>query len=227
MLITLDTVVIKQKEDLSFRKPVGLCLGQAPHIDPKLFIGRESEIVQIREVLRPGDSSPEQRRLVLGGTGGMGKTQLAIAFAKRHSKEYDSVFWLNAASEATLKGSFRLVAEAIFDVQDAQVLQDEQSLIQTRRWLSGKTNTRWLLIFDNYDDPGQYQIEQYYPYVSHGAIIVTTRRPDLLAGSEIRMQPLQSVEESLEILETRSRRRNVKSGRSFDGVQDYLLIVTL
>jgi hypothetical protein len=139
----------------------------------------------------------------------MGKTQLAIAFAKRHHQEYDSVFWLNAASEATLKDSFRLVAEAIFDVQEAQVLQDEQSLIQTRRWLSDKKNTRWLLIFDNYDDPSQYQIEQYYPYVSHGAIIVTTRRPDLVAGSEMRMQPLQSVEESLEISETRSRRKNV------------------
>ena len=153
---------------------------------------------------------------MLGGTGGMGKTQLAIAFAKRHHKEYDSVFWFNAASEATLKDSFRLVAEAIFDIQDAQVLQDEQSLIQTRRWLSNKKNTRWLLIFDNHDDPGQYQIEQYYPYVSHGAIIVTTRRPDLVAGSEIRLQPLQSVKDSLEILETRSRRKNVRSGGSAD-----------
>ncbi|KIX05938.1 uncharacterized protein Z518_03912 [Rhinocladiella mackenziei CBS 650.93] len=191
-------------------QPVGVCLSQAPYIDPKLFIGRESEIAQMREILRPGDSSSEQRRLVLAGTGGMGKTQLAIAFATRHQQEYDSIFWLNAASEATLKDSFRLVAEAIFDVQDAQVLQDEQSVIQTRRWLSDKKNTRWLLIFDNYDDPDQYRIEQYYPYVSHGAIIVTTRRPDLVAGSQIRLQPLRSVEESLEILETRSRRRNIR-----------------
>lgn len=71
----------------------------------------------------------------------MDKTQ-AIAFAKRHQHEYDSVFWLNAASEATLKDSFRLVAEAIFDVQEAQVLHDEQSVIQTRRWLSDQKNTR-------------------------------------------------------------------------------------
>ena len=167
----------------------------------------------MREILRPDEPTSEQRRLVLGGTGGMGKTQLAIAFATRHRQEYDSVFWLNAASEATLKDSFRLVAEAIFDVQDAQVLEDEQSMIQTRRWLSDEKNTRWLLIFDNYDDPSQYHIEQYYPHVSKGAIIVTTRRPELLAGTELRLQPLQRVEESLEILETRSRRRNVKCGR--------------
>ncbi|KAK5189071.1 hypothetical protein LTR92_010924 [Exophiala xenobiotica] len=156
-----SVITLRQKDDLSFRKPVGLCLGQAPHIDAKLFIGRELEMSQIGEVLRPGDSSSEQRRLMLGGTGGMGKTQLAIAFATGHQQEYDSVFWLNATSEATLKDSFRLVAEAIFDVQDAQVLPDEQSIVQTRRWLSDKKNTRWLLIFDNHDDPGQYQIEQF------------------------------------------------------------------
>ncbi|KAK5400818.1 hypothetical protein LTR06_011239 [Exophiala xenobiotica] len=32
------------KEDLSFRKPVGLCLGSAPHIDPKLFTGESSRL---------------------------------------------------------------------------------------------------------------------------------------------------------------------------------------
>ncbi|KAK5399987.1 hypothetical protein LTR06_011353 [Exophiala xenobiotica] len=212
------SVTLRPKHDLSFRKPAGLCLGQAPHIDAKLFIGREEEMAQIGEVLRPVDFSPEQRRLVLGGTGGMGKTQLAIAFATRHHQAYDSVFWLNATSEATLKDSFRLVAEAIFDVQEAQVLKDEQSLIQTRRWLSDKKNTRWLLIFDNHDDPDQYQIEQYYPYVAHGTIIITTRRPDLVAGTEIRLQPLQRVEESLKVLETRSRRKNVRF--------DHLLNVT-
>jgi hypothetical protein len=167
----------------------------------------------MREILQPDQSTLDQRRLVLGGTGGMGKTQLAIAFAIRHRQEYESVFWLNAVSEATLKDSFRLVAEAIFDSQDAQALKDEQSIIHTRRWLSDEKNTRWLLIFDNYDDPSQYRIEKYYPYVSKGAIIVTTRRPELVAGKELRLQPLQSVEDSFEILETRSRRRNVKCGR--------------
>ncbi|RMZ79634.1 hypothetical protein DV737_g3329, partial [Chaetothyriales sp. CBS 132003] len=153
------------------------------------------------------------------GPGGMGKTQLAIAFAKRHHQEYDSVFWLNAASETTLKDSFRLVAEAIFDAQDAQMQQDELSLIQTRRWLSNKKNIRWLLIFDNFDDPGQYPIERYYPYVSHGAIIITTRRPDLVAGSEIRLQPLQDVEES-RYLEEYERHWNIDPRRPLP-LQEY------
>jgi hypothetical protein len=92
------------------------------------------------------------------------------------------VFWLNAVSEATLKDSFRVATEAVSDVQDAQMLQDRHALVKTRRWLSDKKNTWWLLIFDNYDDPDQYPIEQYCPYVFHGAVIVTTRRADLVAG---------------------------------------------
>jgi hypothetical protein len=44
----------------------------------------------------------------------MGKTQLTIALAIRHRQDYDSVFWLNGVSEATLKDSFRVAGDAIF-----------------------------------------------------------------------------------------------------------------
>jgi hypothetical protein len=69
------------------------------------------------------------------------------------------------------------------------------------------------MIFDNYDDPDQFDIQSYYPFASHGAIIVTTRRPDLVAGVEVRIDPLQNIDESLEILETRSQRKDSKTGR--------------
>ncbi|KAH0847399.1 hypothetical protein FOPE_00698 [Fonsecaea pedrosoi] len=50
-------LVIQQKEDLSFREPVGVHLIQAPYMNPKLFIGRESKMAQMQEILRPGGSS--------------------------------------------------------------------------------------------------------------------------------------------------------------------------
>jgi hypothetical protein len=87
-------------------------------------------------------------------------------------------------------------------------------VIHVRRWLSDPENTQWLLIFDNYDDPGQFDVQKYYPFASHGAIVVTTRRPDLVAGREIRIEPLENIEESLEILETRSQRKDAKTGES-------------
>jgi DNA polymerase III delta prime subunit len=170
----------------------------------------------MRAVLQPDNSSVKHRRLVLGGPGGMGKTQLAIAFATRHYGEDSSVFWLDASSEKALKDSFRSIAEAIFDAQDPSTLAGEQSIIHTKRWLSDRRNTQWLLILDNHDDPESYRVEKYFPDALHGSIIVTTRRPDLVAGRVIRLQPLKLVEEQLEILESRSGRKNVKSGKFAD-----------
>jgi len=167
-------------------------------------------------VLQPKNSSLAQRRLVLGGLGGMGKTQLAVAFGTRHYQDDSSVFWLDASSEDAVKDSFRILAETVFDARDPVVLANERCIVHMKRWLSDRRNTRWLLIFDNYDDPKSYRVEQYYPDVLHGSIIVTTRRPELVAGHPIRLRPLQRVEEQLEVLETRSERKNVKFGKLFD-----------
>ncbi|KAI2822751.1 hypothetical protein CBS133816_9241 [Aspergillus niger] len=202
--------VVKQKENYSFRKPVGVCLGQAPSIESELFIGRDSELNQMEKALRPVDEPREQRKLLVGGIGGIGKTQLAIAYAK-HPNIYTSVFWLNASSDAAIKDSFRSIAEQIFDIHALRALEMEQIIICVHQWLSDTENRHWLLIFDGYDNPSVFKIESYYPPASHGDIVVTTRRPDSLNGMVIQVQPLQDVEESLRILETRSKRENSQS----------------
>ena len=206
-------IVVKQKDYFSFREPVGLCLGQAPFIDSTLFIGRESEMTEIKKFLKPDSQSQEQQRLVLGGIGGIGKTQLAISYAKYHYKDYTSVFWLDATSGTTLKDSFRQMAEVIFDIQDSQGFEVKQILGKIRGWLSDKKNREWLLIFDNYDDPDQFKIEDYFPFAYHGAIIITTRRPDRVAGERVRIEPLEQIDESIRILVTRSKRQDAETGK--------------
>ena len=58
-----------------------------------------------------GDSS--RRTIVLHGLGGIGKTQLTVAYAKRHKESYLAVFWLNIKDEDSLKQSFAKVAKQI------------------------------------------------------------------------------------------------------------------
>lgn len=166
----------------------------------------------MKEILKPYDYQRKQKRLVLGGVGGVGKTQLALAFAERHDLDYDSIIWCNAASEPTLRESFRSVAALAFDFQELGDLEVNDVVNHVHRWLSHTENRRWLLIFDNHDDPDQFAIKNYFPPVSHGAIVITTRLPDLVPGRIVRIQPLQDIEESLEILQGRSGRENVKSG---------------
>lgn len=175
-------------------------------------MGRSSELHEMAQVLQPLRAPQKQQRLLLGGMGGVGKTQLAIAYAESYRGSYSSVFWLNAASEAALKDSFRLVASLIFSVRDPRVLESNTIVGRVHQWLSDLRNNEWLLIFDNYDEPSQFEINDYYPPASHGAVVVTTRRADLVAGSTLHIKPLQNIEDGLVILQTRSKRDSVQSG---------------
>jgi hypothetical protein len=91
----------------------------------------------------------------------MGKTQLAVAYVKRHYKDYSAIIWLNARDEMLLKQSFAHAAERIFRqhpytvyVQNALRDRDLDEIIKAvKRWLGEARNSRWLAVYDNYDDP--------------------------------------------------------------------------
>ena len=165
----------------------------------------------MESILQPNSKSLERKILILGGMGGVGKTQMAVAYAKRHRTSYTSIFWLNAKSETTLTSSLRLSARRILPLGAESRYDDNQIRNHVSTWLSQLENTRWLLIFDNYDEPEQYRLTEYYPYVSHGSIIITTRRPECINGEMIKVRPMEKREDSLNILRTRSGRQDIQS----------------
>lgn len=198
-------------------KKFGLCLASAPTIPPNNFIGRAAELEQMTAYFQPGEGAVnEQKRLALGGIGGVGKTQLSLAFVRLHQQIYKSVFWLNATTEISLIASFRSMASLLVKAQEFSKLDDEQIVLQCHKWLTDVRNKDWLLVFDNYDDPELFDISKYYPLAGHGSILVTTRRPDLMNDEVLRLQSLVDVDECLQILEIRSRRRDVKQGKFLD-----------
>lgn len=162
-------------------------------------------------ILQSLQTSRKQRRLFLAGPGGIGKTQLAIAYAESRRKLYSSVFWVNATSVTTLKDSFRRIASLIFHLQDLRILESCDIFERVQCWLSDSRNTSWLLIFDNYDDPSQFHIDKYFPLGTHGAMVVTSRRVDL-SRNTLHVKPLQEISDSLAILQSRSKKDNVQSG---------------
>ena len=72
------------------------------------FVAREDELAEIHRTLR-GDGT--RRTVVLHGLGGIGKTQLTIAYANRHKHDYSTVFWLNIKDEDSLNQSFAKAAK--------------------------------------------------------------------------------------------------------------------
>jgi tetratricopeptide (TPR) repeat protein len=90
----------------------------------------------------------------IAGLGGIGKTQTAIEYAYRYALPnpdypqcYDWAFWVQADTELNVVTGLADIARSL---NFSEGTLDELAQ-QARRWLA--THDRWLLIFDNADDP--------------------------------------------------------------------------
>ena len=158
----------------------------------KRFIDRPSEIQSLEVSLLPDPQIKRRKTFVLRGLGGIGKTQLAIEFMRRHHTKFSAVFWLDGSSEDNLKRTLagfagRIAPDQISDASKTYARRGEGDVDAAVRevldWLATMGNDTWLLVFDNVDqefdpaksDPLAYGIEQYLPNTDHGSILITTR----------------------------------------------------
>jgi hypothetical protein len=175
-----------------------------------------------------GDGS--RRTVILHGLGGIGKTQLSIAYAKRHKDNYSAVFWINIKDEDSLKQSFVKVAKQIIRghpsasrLSNLNMTGDLDEVIDAvRAWLSLPGNTRWLMIYDNYDNPilpgsinsTTLDIAEYLPESWQGSVIITTRWAKVKVGHRIHVSKLKNLQDSLQILSNALSRDGLLDGKS-------------
>jgi hypothetical protein len=118
-------------------------------------------MAELERVLVPRAGQSQRQKIhILHGLGGMGKTQLAVEFARRHHGRFSSVFWLDGRSEDVLKRSIASCAGRIPPGQVAEKSRmyaadsgaDVDVVVKdVMAWLARPDNTAWLLIFDNVD----------------------------------------------------------------------------
>lgn len=188
------------------------------------FVARKAELSEIRAHLTNGDL---RRYVVLQGLGGIGKTQLAVAYAVRHKDDYSAVLWLDASSSDSVVTSFVKIAKHILraypNTTRLASLNFEKDLDDVmdgvRAWLSLPMNTRWLLICDNYDNPrvlgnadmAAVDLVQYLPEDYQGSVLITTRSSQVTFGHCMQIKKLD-VRDGLKILEHSSRRGELTAG---------------
>ncbi|KAL8913270.1 MAG: hypothetical protein Q9171_001917 [Xanthocarpia ochracea] len=146
-----------------------------------------------------GDST---RVVILFGMGGQGKTMLAINFSREAETRhlFLAIFWLDASSEDTLSKGFVTLSELIKRHEDP-LFDTSDGRIQFVRQRIEEWNRPWLLIMDNYDDPGRLpNISNYIPNSRHGSVLVTTRQANLERLGTVIAVPPMSKEESLLLL---------------------------
>lgn len=130
------------------------------------FTGRVELIKRLKESLKPGQHTA---LTAINGMGGVGKTQLAIEYAYRHSAEYNAVWWIKSEDTTTLASDFAgLAGELGFDVEG---VADQPAIVKAvKQWL--EQNIGWLLIFDNVVKPED--VRPYLPRGRTGHTIITS-----------------------------------------------------
>ncbi|KAJ6255791.1 hypothetical protein Dda_9472 [Drechslerella dactyloides] len=81
------------------------------------FVGRAEELRKIYKYFAGSRPADVPHIFALTGTGGMGKTQIALEYAYRHHNDYTAVFWVSAASEDTIRTSFIDIMQCIVNEQ--------------------------------------------------------------------------------------------------------------
>ena len=74
------------------------------------FYGREDILRRLEEHLTPADTSSRLSSIALYGLGGIGKTQIALAYAYQSLDSLDAIFWISAEDAYTVQRDFSRVA---------------------------------------------------------------------------------------------------------------------
>jgi hypothetical protein len=138
-----------------------------------------------------------------------------------YRNSYSAIFWFNIQDECLLKQSFTKVVKRILryhpsapKLSSNDLEGDLNDVVEpVNAWLSQIDNTRWLAIYDNYDNPKvsgnkdmtAVDIRKFLPDADQGSVIITTRSSQIRLGQCISLQKLEDVHESIEILSSMSR----------------------
>jgi hypothetical protein len=160
------------------------------------FCGREDILERLAAELLPSQSivtasGTSLQKFALCGFGGIGKTEIAREFSRRHKAAFDAVFWVTADEIAKLDYHYQQISLALGLEDSSECKSQVVSREIVKGWLSnpqkhlsgsdelgqpGQTRSEatWLLVFDNADDP--MILADYWPQGS-GSILITSRDP--------------------------------------------------
>ncbi|WP_440998291.1 hypothetical protein [Cysteiniphilum litorale] len=165
------------------------------------FVGRNSLLDQSSRILK------HHAKILLSGTGGIGKTQIAKRYAWAHVNDYDVIWWINAnqlvtaqAVDLAHKWNQSIKTPSIKISDDTDVVWNNVLAVLS------ETPKNWLIVYDDYQPlvtNTKYidQILQYTAKVPTHHLIATSRNTHQ-KGNFTEMKPIDTFTrtESIELL---------------------------
>jgi tetratricopeptide (TPR) repeat protein len=164
----------------------------------KNFTGRKELLGQLRDGIAGQVTAVVPH--ALHGLGGVGKTQMAVEYAYRFRTEYDVVWWIPADQPVLVRSSLASLAPYLgLPPSTASGVEDAaKAVLEALR--RGEPYNRWLLIFDNADQP-----EDLSEIIPHGPghVLITSRNHRWEGVVDTVAVDVFRREESLEFLQKR------------------------
>jgi len=133
--------------------------GHIPPLTPRL-LPQPTAMLKLRELLN------QEGRAALIGMGGVGKTQLAVAYVNENAKDFDFIWRLRSRHREVLSADYEAIGSAL-----GLELHGRDLKVSIQAWLAN--NSRWLLIFDDVTDAAH--VQDFLPTRQTGKIILTSR----------------------------------------------------
>ncbi|HOV52475.1 MAG TPA: FxSxx-COOH system tetratricopeptide repeat protein, partial [Methanothrix sp.] len=176
------------------------------------FEGREDVLADLAIKFKSEDAG--SWRQALYGTGGVGKTQIAIEYAYRHKADFKVIWWLRSDAPVVLANDLASLAASI-NLPEKDSSDQTVITAAVKRWL--EHNPGWLLIFDNAQEP--QDLKDFLPRGDTGRILITSLNPSWSSMAKpIHIQPLRR-DESVKFL---CKRTGQEDPGGADGLADDL-----
>jgi hypothetical protein len=186
------------------------------------FVGRTAWLDALRHALAKDDRASA---IAVQGMFGVGKTQLVLEYAHRHAHEYDLVWWIQCDDTESAHAAMADLAAALglTEVSQRPEESDFTELFDVLR--RSQRYGRWLLIFDNVNEPEE--IQNLIPPLSGGGhVLVTTRSSRWEASGDLIELDVFDRAESTELLRRRMPKLSAASAhRLAEGVGDLPLML--
>jgi tetratricopeptide (TPR) repeat protein len=154
------------------------------------FTGREEALRALAQELLHGEGATLITQAIQG-MGGVGKTQLAAAFAHRYGRYFHGVHWINAAQPEAIESEIALCGQKMAAAREAAF---PQKLPDQLAWTlaAWQRDVSRLLILDNLEDVGAAR--QWLGRLCGGSlrVLLTARRTDWPGDMALRRLRLET-----------------------------------
>lgn len=136
------------------------------------FVGRREELLSLARGFRPGHATVIGQSAVITGSGGFGKTQLAIEAVWRYGRFFaGGAFWLSFEDGAGIAGEIATCGTLLGLHPDyVHLPPDEQVRLVLQHWHDGRPR---LVVLDNCEDESLLRL--WLPRIGAHSILVTSR----------------------------------------------------